>query len=163
MNGQFIRELSLDELWTRVINFWPAEATNADEGFKRQVLTLAQDRLKTLADLPTLTSYFFTEPTPNWHMIDDNKQLRKIDHTRHIELLQAAKTALESTDFTAEKLQATLNTLLEQTGEKPGTLFSLIRFAITWAPFSPALPETMEVLGRDRTLERLQKAIDAVQ
>jgi len=161
MNGQFIRRLSVDDLWIRVNNFWPAEAGGAEESYKRQVLTLAQDRLKTLADLPALTSYFFAEPAPDWSMIDDNKQLAKLDRDRLIELLNAAKSALKVTDFTAEKLQETLNNLLEQTGEKPGTLFSTIRFAITWAPFSPALPETMEVLGRDRTLDRLQKAIDA--
>jgi len=75
--------------------------------------------------------------------------------------LRTTKTALESTDFTADALQVVLNTLLETTGEKPGTLFSLIRFVITWAPFSPALPETMEVLGRDRVLERLQRAVES--
>ncbi len=162
MNGQFIRQLSIDDLWQRVADFWPSEADGADDSYKRTVLTLAQDRLKTLADLPILTSYFFAEPMPDWQMLEYNKQLSKMDHKYRKELIQSVKTALESTEFTAEKLQETLNNLLEQTGEKPGTLFSLIRFAITWAPFSPALPETMEVLGRDRTLERLQKAIDSV-
>lgn len=162
MNGQFIRELSLEELWERVEEFWPVEASNADNDFKRRVLTLAQDRLKTLADLPPLTSYFFVEPTPDWTMIDANKQLAKIDRSRHIELLTTVKTALESSEFTSEKIQEILNGLLEQTGEKPGTLFSLIRFAITWAPFSPALPETMEVLSREQTLYRLESAIKSV-
>ncbi len=160
MNGQFIRSLSLDDLWNRITDFWPAESEQASEDYKRQVLALAQDRLKTLADLPTLASFFFTEPTPDWTMIDGNKQLGKLDRSRQTELLQAVKAALESTEFTAEALQNTLNTLLETTGEKPGTLFSLIRFAITWAPFSPALPETMEVLGRDRVLGRLLQAIN---
>ena len=161
MNGQFIRQLSLDTLWDRVADFWPPEATGADEAYKHRVLTLAHDRLKTLCDLPVLTSYFFAEPSADWTMVDSNKQLAKIDRSRHIELLTAAKSALDSSDFNVDSLQQTLNDLLEQTGEKPGILFSLIRFAITWAPFSPALPETMEVLGRDRTLQRLQIAIDA--
>lgn len=159
MNGQFIRELSLEDLENRARDFWPESAANASEEYKRQVLELAQDRLKTLADLPMLTDYFFAEPTPDWTMIDDNKQLKKIDRARQTELLRTACDALEKTDFTPEALQAALNTLLETTGEKPGTLFSLIRFAITWAPFSPALPETMATLGRDRTLARLQQAI----
>lgn len=161
MNGQFIRQLSINDLWDRVANFWPQEAEGADESYKRKVLELAQDRLKTLRDLPVLTSYFFAEPTPDWSMINDNKQLGKVDRGRLVELLGTAKQALESTDFTADALQQSLNNLLEQTGEKPGTLFSLIRFAITWAPFSPALPETVEVLGRDRALQRIQDAIDA--
>ncbi|MFZ2545242.1 MAG: glutamate--tRNA ligase [Candidatus Saccharimonadales bacterium] len=160
MNGQFIRELSLDELWDRVTDFWPVEAREANDNYKRQVLMLAQDRLKTLADLPILTSYFFAEPTPDWSMIDDNKQLGKMDRSRHRELLQAAKTALESTDFNPESIQQTLNDLLENTGEKPGTLFSLIRFVITWTPFSPALPETLAILGRNKVIERLNAALD---
>lgn len=160
MNGQFIRELSLDDLWGRVADFWPAEAADANESYRREVLALAQDRLKTLADLPALTTYFFAEPTPNWALIDDNKQLKKFDRARQIELLQVAKTAIETSEFTTEALQATLNTLLEATGEKPGTLFSLIRFALTWAPFSPGLPETMAILGRDTTLARLQAAVE---
>ena len=161
MNGQFIRQLSIDDLWDRVANFWPQEAEGADESYKRKVLELAQDRLKTLRDLPVLTSYFFAEPTPDWSMINDNKQLGKVDRGRLVELLGTAKQALESTDFTADALQQSLNNLLEKKKKKPGTLFSLIRFAITWAPFSPALPETVEVLGRDRALQRIQDAIDA--
>jgi glutamyl-tRNA synthetase len=58
MNGQFIRELSLDDLYAKVTTFWPAGADTAEESYKKQVLVLAQDRLKTLADLPTLTKAF---------------------------------------------------------------------------------------------------------
>lgn len=163
MNGQFIRELSLDDLYERVADFWPESANGADEAFKKQVLTLAQDRLKTLRDLPILTDYFFAEPTPDWPMIDDNKQLKKLSRDGQIALLAAAKTALETTDFTPEPIQNTLNQLLETTGQKPGILFSLIRFAITWAPFSPGLPETMATLGRTTTLQRLEAAIASAQ
>lgn len=159
MNGQFIRELSLDELWNRTHDFWPQSASGADDEYKKRVLGLMQDRLKTLADLEH-TDYFFSNPEPDWNMIDGNKQLSKLDRSRHVELLTTVKNALESAEFSSDNLQQTLNNLLEQTGEKPAVLFSLVRFAITWAPFSPALPETMEILGRDRVLERLQKSID---
>ena len=161
MNGQFIRELSIEDLWDRVANFWPIEAANAEDAYKRSVLTLAQDRLKTLADLPQLTKYFFAEPSPDWTMVDDNKQLSKMERIRHKELIDATIAALDSSEFTVESLQQTLNNLLEQTGEKPGTLFSLIRFAITWAPFSPALPETMATLGKQKVLDRLHAALSA--
>ena len=160
MNGQFIRELSLDDLKNRVVNFWPNEAADADDGYKEKVLALAQDRLKTLADLPVLTSYFFAEPTPNWQMIDDNKQLKKLDRERQLELLNLTIVKLESTNFTAENIQNSLNELLEETDEKPGTLFSLIRFVITWAPFSPGLPETMETLGKQTTISRLKNSVE---
>lgn len=160
LNGQWIRRLSLDDLYSRVEKYWPEAAKQASEDDRRAVLALVQDRLKTLAELPLLTTYFFAEPTPDWSMIEGNKQLKKLNRPEHVELLQAALGALESSDFTPEALQDTLNNLLETTGQKPGVLFSLIRFAITWAPFSPGLPETMAVLGRDDTLNRLKTAIN---
>lgn len=161
MNGQHIRMLAIDELYARVTDFWPASATVASEESKKQILALVQDRLKTLADLATLTDYFFTEPTPNWSMVDENKQLSKFSRDELKDLLSKASTALSNSDFTPEAIQETLNQLLEITGQKPGILFSLIRLAVSWAPFSPALNETLAVLGRERVLQRLRAAIDA--
>src|SRR5690606_14665790 len=112
---------------------------------------LVQDRLKTLADLAVLTSYFFEEPTPNPAMIADNKQLAKLTKDELRELLISAKNALESSDFSAEALQETLNQLLETTGQKPAILFSLIRLAVSWAPFSPALNDTLATLQKEKT------------
>ncbi len=161
MNGQWIRRLSLDDLYNRVTAYWPASATGADESYKKQVLTLVQDRLKTLAELGVMTKYFFEEPAPNQSLITDNKQLSKLSSDELKQLLTAAKTALQSTEWTAAAIQNTLNTLLEQTGQKPGILFSLIRIATTWAPFSPQLNDTLALLGQQTTLARLQSAINS--
>ena len=160
MNGHFIRELSLDELADRAEYFWPEIAKKHPESYKKHVLALAQDRLKTLSDLPALTSYFFEEPAQNWSLITDNKQLGKLNTDDIKHYLGAAKSALEATDWNAEAIQNTLNLLLEQTGQKPGILFSLIRIATTWAPFSPQLNDTLALLGQQKTLARLQSAID---
>lgn len=163
MNGQFIRELSPDDLESRVTDFWPSAAHEADESYRRQVLLLAQDRLKTLADLPLLTSYFFEEPVPDWSMCESNKQLKKLDNGEIRNLLEATAAALQGSEFDSEAIQATLNQLLETTGQKPGILFSLIRLAVSWAPFSPALPDTLAVLGKDKTLTRIATALAALQ
>jgi glutamyl-tRNA synthetase len=157
MNGQFIRKLSIVDLEERVKSFWPDAAENADPNYKTAVLTLAQDRLKTLRDLPLLTSYFFQEPLEDWSLIDTNKQLKKLTREEIIHLLSATKNAFETlTTWTPETIQEALNMLLENTGQKPGTLFSLIRIATTWAPFSPQLNDTLSLLGKDRTIRRLQ-------
>lgn len=158
MNGQHIRTLSLDDLYKKVIDFWPPEAKDADETYKKQVLALVQDRLRTLADLPKLTSFFFAEPMPDWSLIENNKQLKKFEKKELLELLKIVREDLAETEFTQEKLNETLNNLLEKTSQKPGVLFGLIRFSLTWAPFSPGLAETMAVLGKKTTLARLEKA-----
>lgn len=159
LNGQHIRLLSLDDLYERVSDFWPESAADASEEKKKQILALVQDRLKTLLDLPLLTEYFFAEPAPDWAMADDNKQLKKFDRTELVTLLEATKQALSTSDFDASSVQETLNSLLETTGQKPGILFSLIRLAVSWAPFSPALNDTLAALGKDVTLRRLDAAI----
>ena len=155
MNGQFIRALPLDELYARVSKFWPSSANNADEGFKKQVLALAQERLKTLADLPALASYFFEEPTVDWSLVDDNKQLSKLSAEEVNQLLTAGHDALSTTEWNPEAIQESLNKLLESTRQKPGILFSLIRIVTTWAPFSPELSHTLHLLGQDKVLTRL--------
>jgi len=159
MNGQHIRTLSLDDLYARVADFWSDAGKAASEESKKQVLALVQDRLKTLADLPTLTDYFFTEPTIDWTMVEDNKMLSKISKEDITSFLTATIEALQTSEFTPEILQETLNQLLETTGQKPGTLFSLIRLAVSWAPFSPALNDTLATLGKETVLRRLQLAI----
>lgn len=160
MNGQWIRRLSLDDLFARVAPYWPAVAASANDSYKKQVLSLVQDRLKTLAELGVMTKYFFEEPAPNMELITGNKQLAKLSSDEVKQLLTTAKNALEASEWTAEAIQNTLNALLEQTGQKPGILFSLVRIATTWAPFSPQLNDTLALLGKDRVLGRLDQAIN---
>ena len=159
MNGHFIRELTLDELYKRVEFFWPESAGKHPEDYKKQVLALAQDRLKTLRDLPALTSYFFEEPARDDELITSNKQLKKLSTEERTDLIQAAHDALtELEDWTPDAIQDVLNQLLATTGQKPGTLFSLIRIATTWAAFSPQLNDTLALFGKERTLSRLLSA-----
>ena len=160
MNGHFIRELSIDELAIRVESFWSESAKKATETYRKQVLALAQDRLKTLKDLPTLTSYFFEEPTPDSTLITINKQLKKLSPEEISNLLKITKDTFENLDdWSSGSIQASLNDLLERTGQKPGVLFSLIRIVTTWAPFSPQLNDTLALLGKETTLTRLQNTL----
>jgi glutamyl-tRNA synthetase len=160
MNGQWIRKLTLEDLYARTENFWPESAKQASVDDKKRVLMLVQDRLKTLTDLPTLTSYFFEEPVPDWKMVNDNKQLNTLPREEIKSLLISAQATLAESEYDAESIQNALNKLLATTGQKPVILFSLIRLAVSWAPFSPALNDTLATLGHDKVQSRLQTAIE---
>lgn len=160
VNGHFIRGLSLDDLYTKVADFWPAEAANFDDAYKKQVLGLVQERMKFFAELPELTRFFFVEPQPGMSLIDTHKQLKKLDRNQLIELLDLSRQALETSNFTAEDIQERLNSLLEETGQKPAVVFSLIRIATTWAAASPQLNTSLAVLGKNRTLERVDASLE---
>ncbi len=162
MNGLYIRELSIDELYELVEGFWPPEAQDASTEYKKQVLALVQERLKFFKELPQLTSFFFTDLPVDMSLIDNNKQLKKYTHDELKDLLLEAEKAILESDFTAEAMTKTLNDLLEKTSQKPGVLFSLIRVATTQAPASPGLAETLVALGHDTVARRLQATLAAL-
>ena len=160
MNGQWIRKIfteqGIDELYSRTEGFWPATADSYDDGYKKKVLSIIYDRLKTLSDLRTMTTYFFEDPTIDLTMITDNKFLKKFSESEIEELLKLSIAKLSAlTEWTADNLQNALNDLLLETSKKPAELFSLIRLGLSFAPFSPALNLTLEVLGREASLARL--------
>ena len=170
MNGVFIRNMPLDELYERIEErgvFWPAKTPDSfavieDDTYKKQVLGLVQERLKYFGELADLTEFFFADLPLNPELISENKQLKKLEASEIKSLLEQAKTTLEQSDFSVDDLTNRLNQLLETTGQKPGTLFSLIRIATTQAPFSPALADTLSVLGKETSLRRLEAQLAAL-
>lgn len=165
LNGQWIRKIyteqGIDALFARTLAFWPENATS--HAYQRQVLSIIYDRLKTLSELKTFTTYFFTEPIIDLNMLTTNKFLKHFSKTELINLLETTyQTLLELKTWDANSIQTTLNSLLISTNTRPAELFSLIRIAISFAPFSPALHLTLHVLDRTRSLSRLKSVIKAL-
>lgn len=168
MNGQWIRrifdEQGVDALYARTQDFWPDSATAYGDEYKKQVLSIIYDRLKTLNDLKDMTTYFFQDPEVDLSMITGNKFLKKFSEDELSEMLMLASRKLEQVEnWDAETLQQALNELLAETGKKPAELFSVIRIALSYASFSPALHLTMAVLGKNTTLSRLQTTATALE
>lgn len=163
VNGHFIREMPLDDLLNRVKGYWPKEASNCDKTYKKQVLGLAQERLKYFAELPQLTIFFFKDLPVDDSLISSHKQLKKLDKTDRVSLLQTSLTSLQDSDFSLEDLTNRLNSLLIITNTKPATLFGLIRIATTQAAASPALADTLHILGKEVSMRRLEAQIEALR
>lgn len=162
MNGTYIREMPLDELYERSHDYWPTVSESYDDTYKKSVLGLIQERLKYLAEIPTLTGFFFEDLPVNLELITGNKQLKKLPLGELKTLLLQARQELEASDFSAEDLTNRMNDLLEQTGQKPGILFSLVRIATTQAPSSPGLADTLAVLGREVVFRRIDATLAAL-
>lgn len=159
LNGAHIRRLPLEDLLTRVKHFWPASAATANDAYKKQVLRLVHERLKFLSELPQLTAFFFEEPAVTETAFAENKQLKKLtQHDRAAMLSEAAET-LETSDFSEADLESRLRPLIDKLQTKPGILFGLIRVAITGGNIAPGLFETMQVLGKTITLQRIKKIL----
>ena len=162
VSGSHMRALPLDELWQASQPFWQPSTANYDDEYKKQVLGLIQERLKFLAEIPELSEFFFTDLPVNPELISGHKQLKKLETSELVSLLETAKASLAASDFSLADLTDRLNGLLETTGQKPAVLFSLIRIATTQAASSPGLADSLVVLGKERSLSRLQSQLDAL-
>lgn len=173
MNGQYIDELSADELNKNAADFLPSEAKDATENYKNQVLSLVRERLKNFAELPELTWFFFREPTvkeieseliPEGKVVDmDGKKFEVLRGNKaNLVHIEAVLKSLSESDFSESDIQDRLNKLLGSLDTVPAVLFSEIRGAVSGSRVSPQLFGTLHVLGKQRTLDRLQKAIDSL-
>lgn len=167
MNGQWIRKLvneqGIDKFYNRTTGFWPDSAKNFDDDYKKRVLTIIYDRLKTLSDLREMTGYFFEDPKFDIEQLLTNKFVKKFSEQELATMLETVITKLSSIDgWNEENLRNALNELLETTGRKPAELFSLIRISVSFAPFSPALDLTLNVLGKETTMSRLNQVKSAL-
>ncbi len=167
LNGQWIRKIFTEQgakaLYERTLGFWPDSASTYSEEYKLAVLSIIYDRLKTLADLKTMTGYFFEDPRIDTEMIISNKFLKKYSKSELENLLKISIAELTNlSTWSADSLQDCLNNLLVKTDKKPAELFSLIRIAISFAPFSPALNLTLDVLGKRTSLSRLNAVARAL-
>lgn len=167
LNGQWIRKIfdeqGVEALYTRTTEFWPDSAAQATDDYKIEVLSIIYDRLKTLSDLNTMTGYFFEDPRIDMDILINNKFLKKLSESEIENLLKVSIEKLTNLQkWDVDNLQDALNSLLAETGKKPAELFSLIRIAISFAPFSPALNLTLNVIGRDTSLARLNAVARAI-
>lgn len=165
MNGHYVRNLSLDELYQRSADFWPAKSEQADESYKKQVLGLVQERLKFLAELTTLTIFFFEAPSAeavkSFYQNPPDKQLAK-KPPDYQQFLSTTIEQLKDSDFSHSDIQNRLNNLLKQLNTKPAILFPVIRIAVSASSISPEIFGTLEVLGRAESLKRLGTALAAI-
>ena len=167
LNGQWIRKIfdeqGAEALYARTKEFWPDSAAQATDDYKLEVLSIIYDRLKTLSDLNTMTGYFFEDPRIDMDILINNKFLKKLSESEIENLLKVSIEKLTNLQkWDVDNLQNALNSLLTETGKKPAELFSLIRIAISFAPFSPALNLTLNVIGRDTSLARLNAVARAI-
>lgn len=166
MNGHYIRELSIDELYEQAKDFWPKQAKSSGEQYKKEVLALVQERLKFLAELSQLTQFFFVEPAEEavleLYKNPLDKQLAK-NPPDYKTYLKAVIQELTSSDFSARDIQNRLNRLLDTLDSKPAVLFPVIRIAISGAAVSPEIFGTLAVAGKQMCLDRLKKALGALE
>jgi glutamyl-tRNA synthetase len=166
LNGVYIRHLGPDELTWRALPFLerpeaegglPATvARPLDPTYTARVLRLEQERMKTLTEAPHMTSFFFT---PNVTYDPALLIPKQMDEAATRDGLRRAEHLLSNQErWDAPALETQLRGLVAEMGLKPVQLFTSLRVAVTGRTVSPPLFETMEVLGKTVTMERVRAA-----
>jgi glutamyl-tRNA synthetase len=148
MNGRYMRELPTAELAERIEKLTGLTDTEP-------AVAIAQEKMQTLTDFMTLCGFLYEEPEGY-----DEKAWRKTMKEGAAERLQAARDALADVDpWTQEGVQQALDGVVEQTGAKPGQVFQPVRLAIAGKTVSPGIYESVHLLGQEKTLERIDRAL----
>jgi len=167
MDGVYIRALSVEELTEKAMPFFEASLEPQiqrpiDAEYLHQIVSLEQDRAKTLAELPQLGDFFFTEELS--YSVDLLLSGSGLTKERSLEALQAALGALQAMEsFEHDHLESALRSLAEELSLKTKELFGLLRTAVTGKTATPPLFQTMELLGKEKCLLRIEAAIDRLQ
>jgi glutamyl-tRNA synthetase len=118
-------------------------------------MPIVKERIHTLAELPGMLRFLFEDVTP------DEKAAAMLAGD-HVATLRAALSALEPLpDWTADAIHQVLGGLKESLGLSSKQAFQPVRAAVTGTLVSPPLYESMELLGRERSLSRIRAAVDA--
>lgn len=159
MNGVYIRALAPGDLADRMLPFLAEAGLAVDRESVVRIVPLVQERMKRLDEAPGVVDFFFVEELPAY---DPGLLIpKKMDVASTLGLLGQARTVLEEVSlFTQDALETALRELAERLGVKSGQLFGPIRVAVCGRPVAPPLFGTLEVLGRERALGRIDAALE---
>jgi glutamyl-tRNA synthetase len=144
LNGVHLRMLAPEEYADRVLTYLREQGIDWDEELVREAAPLVQEKIEALSQFPDYVRFLFEDVAPDPSLLDE----RVLD--------SAAETLGDLEPFDAATIERALRELAERLELKPREAFQPIRVAVTGSKVSPGLFESIELLGREKSLERLR-------
>lgn len=165
LNGRYMRVLDLSvyerEIAARLERTDPEAAAAfaaATPELRREACAIVQEKAQTLAEVWPLISFLFTEP------VDDEKAWRKVMKPELAAVLAREREVIATVEpFDPAALERELRALLEEEGVGAGKGLQPIRVAITGTNISPGIFESLVALGRERSLRRIDRALERLR
>jgi glutamyl-tRNA synthetase len=158
INGAHMRRISIEEMTTRAIPFLVAAGLLDDPPSDDQLallhraMPLVNERMNTLSEVAPMLGFLFVDE-------DAFERTDVIDEAGQDVVLASYDALSALPDWTTEAIEECLRrVLVEGLGLKPRLAFGPVRVAVTGSRISPPLFESLELLGRERSLARLQAA-----
>jgi glutamyl-tRNA synthetase len=166
-NGQYIRKKSNEELSKLLVpylveaNLVAYPPTAEQQEIIDSMIPLIAERLKLLSDVAEMTRFLFTEI-----QIPSTEQMipKKLDAAKTLEVLEQARELLGQLDESSdEQLEEDFRQSAEELEVKLGAMLSPVRAAVTGSNISPPLFGSLRLLGKSRSLDRLDRAIQQIR
>jgi len=151
LNGVYQRALPPEEYAERLVAYVRARGLGWSEELVRRAGPLVQEKIAKLGEFPAFARFLFEDVEADPALLDGDGAV----------LAEARETLSSLEAFTAEGVEGALRALAERLGVSPRKAFQPIRIAVTGSKISPGLFESIELLGRERTLARLSAAAGA--
>jgi glutamyl-tRNA synthetase len=148
-NGYYIRKLSDAELCEKFVSINP-KFSKLPKSDQLAITLLVKDRIKKLSDFESFAGFFFEKKEIDKSLFGDNYEKHLLDTIEVIEKLD---------DWKLENLNEKLMARVTEKGYKTGDFFMTLRIAITGAKFTPPINDSMIILGKEETLNRLCRLI----
>jgi len=161
-NGIYIRGLEVTDLAARVKPFFEEAGFVVDDEKKLvKVASVLQVRLAKLTDAPAMGGFFFLDEV---HPTPETLIGKKMTLEQSLEMARRIETLISSLpDFSEESANQPLRDLAAELELKAGHVFGFLRSALTAQEVSPPVFETMEIIGREKVLERVRNAIELLE
>ena len=158
LNAEHIRGLPVEDLNARLLPVVHAAGFKVTSEKMLRITPLIRERIKLLSDVLTAADFFFVDQLPPYDPAELIPQ--KGDAAMARKVLRRALEILANVEFRHDPLDQALRAAAQQLGVKAGQMFQPIRVAVCGRKNAPPLFETLEVLGREVTLGRLEQAIE---
>jgi glutamyl-tRNA synthetase len=157
LNAEYIRMLPVEDLSEKLLPFARGRWSNATAEKMLAITPLIRERIKLLGDVVTAADFFFEDELPPYDPAELIPQ--KGDAAMAQKALVRARDVLAQTEFTHDALDQALRAAAQELGLKAGQMFQPIRVAVCGRKNAPPLFETLQVLGKETTLKRIDQAI----
>lgn len=157
LNAEHIRSLAIEDLSQRLLPIVQEEFPNVTAAIMLRVTPLIRERIKLLRDVLAAADFFFCGQLPPYDPAELIPQ--KGDAAMAVKVLQKAESVLPNVEFKHDPLDQALRAAAQELGVKAGQMFQPIRVAVCGRKNAPPLFETLEVLGKETTLQRVSKAL----
>lgn len=156
-NGLHIRNLSREDLAQRLAPYIISAGYQLDEDKLYHAIPIIRERLVTLDDVIPVAGFFFKEDielNPNDLIGDDLTPADSAEVAR-----KAYQLLVSLPGITKELAELPMRKLVDELNMKVGQVFGILRAAVIGQKVSPPLFESMEIIGKDKVLERIRSAI----